>query len=58
MTGVVFQSCVFESTAACCEAGVEDVVMTTVDNDQQVTTAYLLQYRHYIPRCTAVNCDC
>ena len=30
---------VFESTTACCEAGVEDVVMTTVANDLQVTTA-------------------
>ena len=39
LTRAVFLSCVFESTAACCEAGVEDVVMTTVDNDQQVTTA-------------------
>ena len=29
---------VFESTTACCEAGVEDVVMATVANDQ-VTTA-------------------
>ena len=30
---------VFESTTACCEAGVEDVVMATVANDLQVTTA-------------------
>ena len=28
----------FESTIACCEAGVEDVVMTTAANDLQVTT--------------------
>ena len=39
-----FDSCfylmdVFESTTACCEAGVEAVVMTTVANDLQVTTA-------------------
>ena len=31
--------CVFESTTACCEAGVEDVVMTTVANGLPVTTA-------------------
>ena len=31
---------VFESTTVCCEPGVEDVVMTTVANDLQVTTAY------------------
>ena len=30
---------VFESTTACCEAGMEDVFMTTVSNDLQVTTA-------------------
>ena len=30
---------VFECTTVCCEAGVEDVVMTTVANDLQVTTA-------------------
>ena len=30
---------VFESTTACCEVGVKDVVMTTVANDLQVTTA-------------------
>ena len=30
---------VFESTTACSEAGVEAVVMTTVANDLQVTTA-------------------
>ena len=48
---------VFESTSTCCEAGLEDVVMTTAANDLQVTTAKLLQYTHYsIPRCTAVNC--
>ena len=39
-----FESCfylmyVFESTAACCWGGVEDVVMTTVANDLQATTA-------------------
>ena len=39
-----FESCfylmyVFESTTECCEVGVEDVVMTTVANDLQVTTA-------------------
>ena len=39
-----FESCfylmdVLESTTACCEACVEDVVMTTVANDLQVTTA-------------------
>ena len=37
-----FQSCfylVFECTTACCEAGVQDVAMTTVANDLQVTTA-------------------
>ena len=40
MVGVVFLSHgVFESTTACCEAGVKDVVMATVDNDLQVTTA-------------------
>ena len=38
-SGVVFLSHVFESTTACCEAGVEDVVMATVANDLQVTTA-------------------
>ena len=59
-----FESCfhlmyVLESTTACCEVGVEDVVKTTVANDLQVITAWLLQYRHYIiPRCTAVNCSC
>ena len=30
---------VFKSTTVCCEAGVEDVAMTTVTNDLQVTTA-------------------
>ena len=40
MVGVVFLSHgVFESTTACCEAGVEEVVMATVANDLQVTTA-------------------
>ena len=39
MVRVVFLSRVFECTTACCEAGVEDVVMTTVTNDLQVTTA-------------------
>ena len=40
MVGVVFLSHgAFECTTACCEAGVEDVVMTTVANDLQVTTA-------------------
>ena len=39
-----YESCfylmyVFESTTACCEAGEEDVIMTTVANDLQVTTA-------------------
>ena len=29
---------VSESTTTCCEAGVEDVVMTTAANDLQVTT--------------------
>ena len=37
----------FESTTACCEAGVEIVAMTTVANNLQVTTDCLLQYRHY-----------
>ena len=35
----LFLSHVFESTTACREAGVEDVFMTTVANDLQVTTA-------------------
>ena len=40
VVGVVFLSHgVFESTTACCEGGVEDVVMATVANDLQVTTA-------------------
>ena len=30
---------VLESTTACCEGGMEGVVMTTVANDIQVTTA-------------------
>ena len=40
VVGVVFLSHgVFESNTACCEAGVEDVVMATVANVLQVTTA-------------------
>ena len=40
MVGVVFLSHgVSESTTVCCEVGVEDVVMATVANDLQVTTA-------------------
>ena len=40
MVRVVFLSHgVFESTTACCEGGMEDVVMATVANDLQVTTA-------------------
>ena len=35
----VYLMYVFESATACCEAGVEDVVMTTVANDLQVTSA-------------------